>query len=94
MGNYLKKRSETDGPKCPKTISTLWTYQTYMKNMSTSPVLKSSTVEFDNYQNILPPNQYLQKACWPNIVISFGTGPPHIYKGFTKGKIQKICYGP
>ena len=63
-----------------------------------SPVLKSSTVEFDNYQNILPPNQYLQKTFWPNIVpsfgTSFGTGPPHIYKGFTKGKIQKIHYGP
>ena len=44
--------------------------------------------------HILPPNQYLQKAFWPNIVISFGTGPPHIYKGFTKGKIQKIHYGP
>ena len=44
--------------------------------------------------DILPPNQYLQKAFWPNIVISFGTVPPHKYKGFTEGKIQKIHYGP
>ena len=44
--------------------------------------------------DILPPNQYLRQAFWPNIVPSFGTGPPHIYKGFTKGKIQKIHYGP
>ena len=44
--------------------------------------------------DILPINQYLQQTFWPNIVPSFGTGPPHIYKGFTKGKIQKIHYGP
>ena len=28
------------------------------------------------------------------IAPSLRTGPPHIYKGFTKGKIQKILYGP
>ena len=44
--------------------------------------------------DILPINQFLQQMFWPNIVPSFGTGPPHIYKGFTKGKIQKIHYGP
>ena len=63
-----------------------------IKNTMNNPVLKSSIRTF--FCKILPPNQKWEKGFWPNIFISFGTGPPHIYKGFTKGKIQKIHYGP
>ena len=63
-----------------------------IKNTMNNPVLKSSIRTF--FCKILPPNQKWEKGFWPNIFISFGTGPPHIYKGFTNGKIQKIHYGP
>ena len=34
-------------------------------------------------------SQHLEKAFCPKIVFSIPTGPPHVLKGFTKGKIQK-----
>ena len=72
-----------------------WTYKTAWSlalslNHQCRNFEKCSTFLCD----ILPPDQYLEKAFWPKIFPCYGTGPPHIYKGFTKGKTQKIRYGP
>ena len=44
LGNYFKKTSVTDGPKCLNKVSTLWTCHTYMENMST--VLNHEEISF------------------------------------------------
>ena len=38
--------------------------------------------------------QMSEKNFSPNVAPSLSSGPPLIYKGFTKGKIPKINFGP
>ena len=70
-----------------------------MKYMRISPVLKSATVEFDNYQNIFVRHFASQSIVTKGVLAKYRSflwnwTPSHGGPvGCTKGKIQNIHYG-